>query len=111
MERLVRFLGSEVAATRPEVVIVEMPNYGWPGVVQHPLNNSRRRVLIAAVRFKHRTLALVGHELALLHVVIQALGLSIAILKRRREDVHVAKNTATCMIIPKVVDGPTMLGR
>jgi len=63
MEWFAGDLRAEISPTRTEVEVVEMPYDGRPSVVQHPLNDSRGVVFVAAERFKHRPFAFVRNQL------------------------------------------------
>src|ERR1700722_647306 len=63
VHRLTSLFCSEVSASSIQIVVIEMPDYGWPCVVQHPLDNTRGSVLITRIRFKHGPFAVIGHGL------------------------------------------------
>src|SRR5208282_553984 len=60
-------------------------------VVQHPLDDSGRLVLVAAVSLVHGTLVVVGDKLGLAHIIIEIGGRAVApahpIIKRREGSV------------------------
>src|SRR3984893_1221102 len=111
MDELKGFLGAEVAARGTQVVIVEMPNQTGPGVVEHPLDDARGSVLVAAVRLEHGTLTFVGHLLRLPNKVGYVPGFAVALLDRASEDPDVFELPATGMEIPVVIDGPQLVRR
>src|ERR1035441_5496415 len=111
MQPFVRDLGSEVATTGPQVPVVQMPDGGGPGVIQHPLNHAGRSVLVSAEGLEHGALALVSLHLALVEEVFKPLSLAVPGFERRRENVDVPVTAAPRVKIPPGVDGPPMLDR
>ena len=54
VQRLAGDFRGEVRRSRPQVIIVQMPDHRRPGVVQHPLNFTGRFELVGAKSFIHR---------------------------------------------------------
>ncbi len=106
IERLHRRLRAKISATRTQVIVVEMPDQRRPGVVQHPLNHSRGRVLVPAIGFVHRADSLVRHQLGLQGIVLNVVGLSIARSQCFAEHVDIFEGAAAGMVIPVVIDWP-----
>ncbi len=87
MDGLARRLRAEVAAARPQVVVVEVPDEPRPRVVEHPLDDAGRAVAVPRERLEHRALTLVGHELRLQRVVFYAVRFAVARAQGFRENV------------------------
>ncbi len=84
-----------------------MPVDGWPRVVEHPLDDTRRDVLVAAVRLEHCALTLVRHELRRDCVILD--GGRRAVPGGQRDVVeveHVREHAARGMIDPHAVQRP-----
>jgi hypothetical protein len=69
VQRLVGFLGAEVAAGLVVVVVVEVPEQRRPALVELPADDARRR------RLGSRRVVDVGLELGALGLVVLELGL------------------------------------
>ena len=110
MQGLAGLLRAVVGAARPQVVVVEVPDHRGPRVVEHPLDDARGRVLVAAEGLEHRALALVGQGLRLAGVVLGAGRLPVTALERAREELEVRELLASGVEGPGLVDGPEVLG-
>ena len=71
VEGLTALLGAIVSASRPKKIVIEMPNYRRPSVIEHPLDHSSRIVLIPAESLEHRTFTIVGVHLCLEREVLE----------------------------------------
>jgi len=71
VQRLVGALNAVEAGAGAQVVIVEVPDEGWPAVVEHPLDDAGGFALAAAEGLEHGALALVGAGLGLPDEVAQ----------------------------------------
>ena len=111
MQRLARLLRTVVAAAGTQVIVVQMPDHRRPRVVQHPLNHTGRRVLVASVAFEHGALGLVGERLRLPREIDDAIGFSVPSLDRRREHLDVLELAAARVEVPDLVDWPQVIGR
>src|SRR6202165_4992709 len=109
MQRFHRSLRTEVAAPRTQIIIVQVPNHRGPGIVKHPLNHTRRFVLIPAVGLVHGTNAFVGHQLRLEGEILRAVGLPVAMSERLIKNLDSLELSAAGMEVPHVVDWPYML--
>ena len=56
-------LGAKIAARGTQVIVVQVPDHGGPGVVQHPLDYAGGLIFVAAVSLVHRAYAFVSLEL------------------------------------------------
>src|SRR5712691_5013522 len=86
-----------------------MPDETGPSVVQHPLNNSRGLVFIAAIGFEHGALPFVGHGLRFPCVVGSVFGFSVAHFERMSEQIDVLELAAAGVKIPDIADGPKLV--
>src|SRR5215204_2827800 len=85
-----------------------MPNERRPGVVQHPLNDARRFILVARVAFEHGALAFVGRKLHLHDVVSEIFYFAIARSKCVIEDRQILEGSASAVERPVFIDWPEM---
>src|SRR5208282_3317263 len=109
MQRLHGGLRSKVSASGTQVVIVQMPDHGRPGIIQHPLNDTGRLIFIAAIRFVHRPHALVGLELRLQSEVLHLVRFSVTAGQRIAEDMDVLEIFAAGVEVPDLVHRPKMI--
>src|SRR4029077_19555614 len=100
--------GAEVAASGNEVVVVEMPDKGRPGIVEHPLNDPCGDVLIAGVGFEHGAFVVVSHGLGFALVIVEGRGGAVALGEGVSEDIDSGEALAASMKIPVVINGPEM---
>ena len=106
VHRLACFLGSKVAAARTEIIVVQVPDHRRPRVVEHPLNDAGRCVLVAPVTLEHRALALIGQRLRLARVVGDVGGLAVAALERAGEHLEIFELSTAGVKVPHLVDRP-----
>src|SRR5580700_5627448 len=72
MQRLIRLPCAKVSAPGNQVVVIQVPVKRGPRVVEHPLNDSGRAILVSAIGLKHGPLAVISHELCFQGVVGEA---------------------------------------
>ena len=111
MDNFHGLFGAEITASRDEIVVVEVPDEGRPGIVEHPLNQTGGGVLVSAVRLEHRALIVVGHGLGLALIVVEGRCRTIAPGQGFGEDVDGGEAFSARVEIPVLVDGPEVLFR
>ena len=102
-------LGAEVSAAGTQVVVVEVPDHGGPGVVEHPLNDAGGLVLVATVGLVHGAHAFIGLHLRLRCKVFHVVGLAVAVGERFAENADGFEFAAARVIIPDVIDRPQVV--
>src|ERR1700687_215140 len=88
-----------------------MPDQTWPGVVEHPLNNARGFIFIAAVGFEHGTLPFVGHGLGFPGEIGEVFRLAITAFQRVCKNIDVFELSAAGVVPPKIINGPQFIFR
>src|SRR5208282_3352080 len=100
------FLRAEITAGGDEVVVVEMPDHGRPGIIEHPLDHAGGNIFVAAIGFKHGTLVVISLGLRLALEVVERSGRAVALIQSVNEDVDVLKASAAGGKIPILINGP-----
>src|ERR1700721_4007603 len=96
-------------ASRPQIVVIQMPDHRRPRIVQHPLNHTRGGIFITAVALEHRANALIRHHLRLLSIVIRTARGPIARIQSASVDIQIFEYTTPGMELPGVVHRPQMI--
>src|SRR5215468_5754202 len=86
-----------------------MPDKRRPAVVEHPLDDTRRAVLVAGISLEHGAFAVVGHGLRFAKVVVERSGSAIAAGHSVGEDIDVGEALAAGVVVPHLVDRPEMI--
>ena len=110
MHWLASLFCAEISSSGLKVVVVQVPDHGRPGVVQHPLNDARGFIFVPPEGLEHGSFTVIVHGLCFPKVIIQSTRRTIDGVHRLVVMIEVViEISGSCVVIPDIVDRPQVI--